>query len=222
MTAPIYRIGDVVYLVESASLGELEAYKIGAISSREQGGWVYQIFIDMRPTVAGQTVEDRFDLRNPTELYFDESEITDLCDAVDLALTNIQGRMNRNMSLIAECPTTGLPVIPAGAPKFEIDDTVIIKASADIGFIEAYKVVQIYRAPNEAQYVYRLNTHGKVQPATDFKIRSDKFNELFFREQELMTLCDALNTTLLALDRKIARLLALKAAHCPDGSTGSL
>lgn len=222
MAAPRYKIGDIVYLIESASLGELEAYKIGALSSREAGTWVYQIFIDQRPTVSGQTVEDRFDLRNPTELYFDESEVTDLCDAINLALNNIQGRMNRAMSLTEECPTTGLPLVPAGAPRFEIDDTVVIKASANIGFIEAFKVVHIYKDPGEAQYIYKLNTHGKVPTAYDFKIRSDKYNELFFREQELMTQCEGLNAILLALDRKIARLLALKAAHCPDGSTGSL
>ena len=37
--APIFALKEIVYLVETAALGELEAYRIGAIEQKTTGKW---------------------------------------------------------------------------------------------------------------------------------------------------------------------------------------
>jgi hypothetical protein len=208
MSAPIFSLNEIVYLAESASLGELEAYRIGAIKQASADVWLYQIFIDQKPP-AEQTVGDRIDLKEPEELLFEESELIGLCSAVNTAIKNVEQRINKTQNLIAECETTGLPPVVIGAPTFAIGDTVFIKASASIGFIETYKVVSIHRVQDSQEFTYELD------------LTSARFNnglrqtmQLFFKERELVDKCTALNLSLAALDRKISRLLTIKFNLC--------
>lgn len=213
---PLYKINQVVYLNESAYLGELEAYKIGAIQQAQAGRWVYQIFIEKRPPDA-QTAEDRVDLRFPREMFFDEAELLTLCDAVNIALHNVQFRINRNMNFLSNCGegSVGSTPIPKGDARFNIGDDVFIKASAELGFAEVYKVTNIHKRPDVAEFTYELDIHG-TSKVTGLSLNLTKFRQLFFREPELINKCEALNIALVALERKIAHLLAIKEAFCPS------
>lgn len=218
---PKFRIGDVVYSVESASLGELDAYKIGSIHQKSPGVWMYQFYIEKRPPDQ-QTVEDRIDLRYSTNLFYEETELTGLCDAVQIALNNVQIRMNRACTAREQCGTNEqTPIIPVNGSRFSLNDTVYIKASADIGFLETHQVIEIHRAPDVAEYIYRLNTDGAKIPTAP--LRNDaavkwEWPVLYFRERELVSQCEALDSVVLALERKVSRLLGIKLALCcPNG-----
>lgn len=218
-TGPKFKINDIVYLNESANLGELDAYRINAIQQAISGRWVYQFFIEKRPP-AGQTVEDRIDLKLPRQLFFDEAELLTLCEAVNIALLNVQHRMNVALNIKATIcggsfvsPT---PVVKKGDSRFSLGDTVYIKASAERGFTEFYQVTNIHKQPSVAEFMYELNIYGTA-PVRDNKLNLNKvFRQIFFREPELIDQCEALNIMVGALDHKVARLLAIKEAFCPS------
>lgn len=213
--APKYKIGDVVHSVESAALGELDAYRIGSIHQKSPGVWVYKIYVERRPPDQ-QTVEDRIDLRSTWDLFYEESELTDVCTAVNLAILNVQARINRTTQQLQNCGTD-IPAIIPNQPRFNLAETVYVKASADIGFIETHQVIEIHRAPDTAEYIYRLNTDGAKIPTNPLRSASAvkwEWPVLYFRERELVSQCEALNMIMLALERKIARLLAIKLTLC--------
>lgn len=219
-TKPTYNIGDVVYSVESAALGELDAYRIGSIHQKAPGFWVYQIYINKRPPDQ-QTVEDRIDLRTTSNLFFEESDLTGLCGAVHLAVLNVQSRINNIFLKLQNCGTGADPI---GVPRFDLNNVVHIKASAEIGFLETHKVIEIHRAPDTAEYIYRLDTDGaKIATNPLFSVSAPKseWPVLYFRERELISECEALNIVMAALERKIARLLAIKLALCTHNPSGS-
>ena len=215
--APKYRIGDVVHSIESASLGELDAYKIGSIHQKSPGVWVYQIYIEKRPPDQ-QTVEDRIDLRYNANLFYEETELVDLCTAVNLAINNVQARINRIFLMLGNCGTDEpIPSVPQGDARFNLRDVVWIKASADLGFIETHKVIEIHRAPGTAEYIYRLDTDGATIPTNPLRNAAAvkwEWPVLYFRERELVSQCEALNMVMAALERKISRLLAIKLVLC--------
>ena len=216
-TAPLFKINQVVYLNESAHLGELEAYKIGAIQQAQADRWVYQIFIEKRPPDS-QTVEDRIDLRFPRELFYGESELLTLCEATNIALLTEQRRINRMMGLHANCSGSAgyqPPKHKKGDSLFNINDTVYVKASAGKGFLETYQVTNIHKQPSVSEFMYELNIYGNPQVLSDV-LDLSKFRQLFFRESELLDQCGALDIALGALERKVARLLAIKEAFCPS------
>lgn len=218
---PKYRIGDVVHSVESASLGELDAYRIGSISQKSPGVWVYRFYIEKRPPDQ-QTVEDRIDLRTNWGLFYEESELTDVCTAVNLAILNVQARINRVSVQLQKCGSEA-PADPPNGARFSLRDVVWIKASADIGFLETHKVIEIHRAPDAAEYIYRLDTDGATIPTNPLRSVSAvkwEWPVLYFRERELVSECEALNMVMVALERKISRLLAIKLTICNTAPPG--
>lgn len=218
---PKYKIGDIVYSVESASLGELDAYRIGSIHQKVPGVWVYQFYIEKR-SPDQQTVEDRIDLRTTWGLFYEEADLTDVCTAVQLAVLNVQARINRINLLLQNCGTD-VPATPPNGARFSLNEVIWIKASADIGFLETHKVIEIHRAPDTAEYIYRLDTDGAKIPTNPLRSVSAvkwEWPVLYFRERELVSQCEALNMVMVALERKISRLLAIKLTLCTT-STGS-
>lgn len=224
MAAPQFKIGDVVYLIESAALGELEAYKIGAIKQVTDGTWVYQIFIDQKPPTE-QTVGDRIDLKEPRDLFYEESELFSLCEAIETAINNIEIRINRTQLLIDECngvvETTYIDPIPTPQPdpgpgesRYNIQDTVYIKASANIGFLEDYQVTGIMKQ-NNRDFIYSLSlTTSKLSPNLTLSGKPRFKNNIYFKERELVTKCEALDLAFASLNRKMTRLLALRLSFC--------
>jgi len=225
MGAPRFKIGEVVYLVESAALGELEAYKIGGLRQTSPNTWVYQIYIEQKPP-AEQTVGDRIDLKESREMFYEESELFTLCEAVQTAINNVEIRINRTQFMLDECNGVGegtysnpTPIEPpAPGPnesRYNINDTVYVKASANLGFLEDYQVSGIMKQPDSREYIYSLTlTTSKLSPGLTLSGKPRFKNNIYFKERELVTRCEALNLAFIALNRKMARLLALKVSLC--------
>lgn len=225
MAAPRFKIGEVVYLVESAALGELEAYKIGALKQTSPDIWVYQIFIEQKPPTE-QTVGDRIDLKEPRDLFYEESELFTVCEAIQTAINNVVIVINRNQFMLDECNGvqggTYIDPIPVpqpnpgpGEPRYNISDTVYMKASASIGFLEDHKVTGIMKQPSNREYVYSLSlTTDKLAPGLTISGKPRFKENIYFKERELVTKCEALNLAASALERKMSRLLALRISIC--------
>jgi len=148
-----------------------------------------------------------------------------MCSAVNLAINNVQGRINRAQSLLTHCGSEEVPAPPSNDARFSLNDIVYIKASADLGFLETHKVIEIHRAPDTAEYIYRLDLDGATIPTAPLRNAQAvkwEWPVIYFRERELISQCEALNLLLAALDRKMARLLNIKLTLCPaDPTTGS-
>ena len=217
-TGPIFRIGDIVYLAESANLGELEAYKIGAVHQRTPGRWVYQIFIEQKPPHEA-TIGGRIDLKSTLELFYEESELVTLCEAVDAALSNADTRTNKLQLSLNSC---GSPdPVTEGDSKFSIDDVIFLRASAKIGFLESYTVTNIHQRPNSPEFLYELDIRG-VQERPGGNQLSDTPRQIFFKEREIVDKCAALQLAIEALDRKTLRLLGVKLSLCVEPATSEL
>jgi len=94
MDAPLYDIGAVVYLKESAAIGHLEAVIIsGATYSNSK--WMYTIRAGRAQPTAVPYYGDRISAVNAKTLYFTEDELIVLCDALDLAEANAQRALDR-------------------------------------------------------------------------------------------------------------------------------
>lgn len=229
MSAPKFKIGEVVYLSEPATLGELDAFRIGAIHQKSANTWIYQIFIEQKPP-REQTVGDRIDLKESRNLFYDEGELLTLCEAVELAISNIQVRINRMQLIQDGCSATvganppPAPQIEPGAPLFENNSVVFIRASANIGFLESYRVLRTHKIPSSNEYMYELNLFSSANN-TSIPVLTEQdsrvIDRLYFKERELITKCDAALAALNALDRKMVRLLGIKLALCTDEITGS-
>jgi len=212
MPTPRFRIGDIVYLRESAEFGQLEAYRVGQIS-RAGGQFAYTIFINPRPpheAAIGDQIDGK---RRNVQMTYGESTLIPFCDAVDIAIGVVEQRLDslRNIQTARCSPTAGhedfVPDLPRNpqdvtVPKFDINEVVYIGASAKIGFRETYTVLEQYRTPNSNQWSYRLNTPG---------INGKTY---FFKETELMKECEALGFVIMAMERDLAELTR-KAALCP-------
>ena len=86
---PLYDVGDVVYLKESAAMGFLEAVAISGIT-RNRGIWSYAIsFAGSGPT-APSYYGDRVSSTQHKLLYFTETEFVTKCDALALAKANLE------------------------------------------------------------------------------------------------------------------------------------
>jgi hypothetical protein len=102
---PKYKIGDVVYLRESAMLGFIESYQVGGIRiDPRYNKWTYEIYIRPRGPETS-TVIDMATLRNINEkLAFMEDELIEFCDALAYAITNTTNRLNYLISQkISKC-----------------------------------------------------------------------------------------------------------------------
>jgi hypothetical protein len=94
MDAPLYDIGDVVYLRESAAIGHLEAVTISGATYRESK-WMYAIRAGRAQPSSVPYYGDRISAVNAKTLYFTESELVVLCDALLLAEANAQRALER-------------------------------------------------------------------------------------------------------------------------------
>lgn len=222
-TGPLHKINDVVYMNEAANLGELDAFKVGAMHQVHPGKWVYQIFIEKRPPDS-QTVEDRDDLRFTRQMFYDEAELLTLCPAVSAALHNVQHRMNSTLDQLASLcgGSAGTPIVKKGDSRFDVGDTIFIRASANKGFLEHYRITDIHKQPSVAEYMYELDIHGTAPVTTNaLVLNKPLFRQLFFRESELIDQCEALHTVVIALEHKVIRLLGIKEAFCPSPDPSS-
>jgi len=234
--APKFQIDEAVYLLSSAALGELEAYRVGAVQDRGIG-WVYQIFIDQRPPHEW-TLGDRIDLKEERNLFFHEDELITICEALDLAASAISNTLARiKFQIEEECsdtasePPTFTPRTPREAvpARFSVGDEVALSASAKIGFIEIHKITNIHKYPQQNVYVYELDIYGdrrersmigKCPSISILNIGLDSYQtdqspkQLYFQESEIMTKCDALSTIDRVLERKLVFIMMRYSSLC--------
>ncbi len=106
---PLYDIGDIIYLRESAAIGFLEAVKISGVMLNRQG-WIYTIEAKAGQPRAPSHIGDRITAVQGTLLYFSEDEFVVHCDALALVEANLQDQLDRvqaqRTSACAE-PTAG-------------------------------------------------------------------------------------------------------------------
>lgn len=86
MSAPLYNIDDVIYLLESAKIGFIESYRISEVRQDSTGSWLYKISVSPRAPIGGPTYGDRLTLKTSMDFELRESELCDYCTAVDFAL----------------------------------------------------------------------------------------------------------------------------------------
>lgn len=109
LTPPLYNIGDILYLRESAALGFLEVAKVSGVTLSPQG-WIYateaRAGIPRSPSHMG----DRITAVQGMILYFSEDEFVVQCDAMALVEANLAAQLTRiqaqRASVCAE-PTAG-------------------------------------------------------------------------------------------------------------------
>lgn len=87
-----YSIGDVVYLRESAALGQLEPLKISGVTLNTVG-WLYTISVRNGPP--GGALGDRRSNIGHEVIYFTEDEFLSLYDALVLIEANTLAAYNR-------------------------------------------------------------------------------------------------------------------------------
>lgn len=93
-TAPLYNIGDRVYLRESAGLGFLEAVYITGIATNNAGQWIYSYSSKPRDGM-NQTYGDRRSVVNGFVLYLTDGDIIDFCSALHLAIQSVQANLTK-------------------------------------------------------------------------------------------------------------------------------
>ncbi len=107
VTAPLYQIGDIVYLVASAKRGFLEAYRVELIHAQASNKWVYQIDLKARRPNE-KTIGDAVDLKRRRSVFFAEAELTDFCSANQLTIDYLQRKLAAAQALQdSRCTQTG-------------------------------------------------------------------------------------------------------------------
>ena len=107
-SSPAFSVNDVVYLRASAQLGFLEPYRIDNIFFNKQVNvWQYSINIQ-KSLSAGNTIGGTNDLQNSKILYFNESELVDLCEALTMKVAYHTSELNKASSMkAARCDGSG-------------------------------------------------------------------------------------------------------------------
>ncbi len=89
MAAPLYSIGQTVYLRESAAIGFLEAIIVFRVGSETDGTWVYSAsFAGKQPTLPlfGELVSHS----NGRVILYNETELVLKSEAVELAIESVE------------------------------------------------------------------------------------------------------------------------------------
>jgi len=107
MSLPIYQVDDIVYLIESANVGFIESYRITGVR-QDSAGWWYNISVEARAPVGGQTYGDRITLRRDLDFELQEASLCDYCTAVGRALAAARAQVARLEALYAaQCEDSG-------------------------------------------------------------------------------------------------------------------
>lgn len=203
--APLYRRGDSVYLRGSAEIGKLEAFRITTIKQVQDGRWLYGITIDKKPPDHA-LIGDSFDARiKEPALYYTDAELMSACEALDIITTRFATQITALENAIASRCAEDEPSPSLDEPRWNIGDVVYFDASAKVGFLERTKISEIYEVG--------------IQPGsrrTKYKYRVDSIKPtLYFREDELISYCEAANKALLVLRRDLSSAEAKRTELCP-------
>lgn len=205
-TAPIYRRDDVVFLKESALIGKLESYKITSLKQIQDGRWVYQVDINKKPPHRG-LVGDSFDSRtSEPSLYFTEIDFVSVCEALDIIVSRLNKQISSLQSKInSRCEISDAPILIVGQPRWGIGDEVYFDASARLGFLQRAKITQIFEVGIQP---------GSKATRYKYRIDIDRRRNLIFRENELITFCEASQLALESLQRDLVGSEAKRTSLC--------
>jgi hypothetical protein len=108
------------------------------------------------------------------------------------------------------------------APTYQVDDLIYLRSSAQIGFLESYRISQIVQR-NKNEYLYKIDVVRKapLEQAVGDRINLKSPATMVFSEDELLTYCDAQTLVVYFLERRLAQERARLIARCPTGSEGS-
>ena len=111
--------------------------------------------------------------------------------------------------------------MPTTNPIFNVDDVVYLRESAALGFLEALKIGEIRSSADNYVWLYGIaaKTSG-VQVPAQFGDRINLAPEatLYFTEEELVTVCDALTLSEENLKRQLASIQLQKSSLCDTTS----
>lgn len=97
--APIYNIGQIVYLRDSAAIGFLEAYIIGSIAHQPDGRIVYTLVTSLKQPSAVLTIGDRITGQKALPIKFFESDLIGYVEALDMCIQNLQTQLSTLQAL---------------------------------------------------------------------------------------------------------------------------
>ncbi len=97
--APLYSIGDTLYLKESASLGFLEAFTVLSIEHTTDNRILYNMSGVAKSPVASNTASAMTSGRRISQIVFYEDELCVLCDALALCRINLEAQLARIIAL---------------------------------------------------------------------------------------------------------------------------
>ena len=92
--APVYNIGQTVYLRESAALGFLEAYNVKEIVYQPNGKLYYTLVTSLKPPAAVQTIGDRVTGLQVLPIKFYEEDLIGYREALEMCIANLQIQLN--------------------------------------------------------------------------------------------------------------------------------
>ena len=208
-TAPLYRRGDSVYLKGSAEIGKLEAYRVNSIKQMQDGRWVYRIDIGKKPP-DGPMIGDKYDSRIcEGSLYYTEGELVTVCEALDIIVLRFSRNITRlEQAIASKCAESDAPEVFEDEPRWAIGDTVYFDASARIGFLHSDIITAIHEVGIQP---------GSHRTRYCYQVRNVPNKQLYFREDELITYCEAAEKALPALQRDLAAAEAKRTQLCTAG-----
>lgn len=108
----------------------------------------------------------------------------------------------------------------ANTPKYAIDEVIYLRESAMLGFIESYKIDGIEFDNRIKQWIYKIQIRQRGPSPNTIIDRADlrHFEVLRFREDELMTFCDAIDIAISKAEERLSRLIAARASKCGDNT----
>lgn len=99
MTAPRFKINDLVYLKSSAATGMLESYRVSQIlQTSASSSWKYKIAI-RKKYATSQTVEDQVDLQTEQPFILDETDLLTGCEAAVIMVANAKKRYDQALAM---------------------------------------------------------------------------------------------------------------------------
>ena len=98
-TAPLYDIGQIVYLRESAALGFLESYAIKEMKYEPTGKLVYTLVTSLKAPEANQTIGDRITGQQVLPIRFYEEDLVEYAEAIELCIANLQAQLTALQNL---------------------------------------------------------------------------------------------------------------------------
>jgi len=103
-------------------------------------------------------------------------------------------------------------------PKFSIDDTIYLRESAMLGFIESYKITGMHYETSSGQWIYHIAIKPRRESFTTVMDMYQLVNkeELLLREDELVTFCEAVNLAIIETQRRLNQLLTMKSEKCQE------